>query len=61
MLLPVYDATGVYLEVTEAPQHSLLYCNRIHHFVTNRDEPQAALEASIRTFTSRARAVVGTT
>lgn len=58
--LPVCEATGVYLEVTVTPQRPLLYGDGIHRFVTNGDEPQAALKSIQGTCTSRVRAVVRT-
>lgn len=39
MALPVCEAAGIYLEVTETPQCPLLYGNGIHSFVPNGDEP----------------------
>ena len=60
MALPVCEAAGVYLEVTETPQRPLLHCDGIHRLVANGDEPQAALKAAQGTSTSRARDAVRT-
>lgn len=60
MALPVHEATGVYLEVTETPERPLLYCDGIHCLVANGDEPHAALKPGQGASTSRARPAVGT-
>lgn len=60
-VLPVCDATGVYLKVTEVAQGPLLNRNQIHHFVADGNASHASLKSTEGIFTFGSKAVVRTT